>query len=101
MRGLLVALGTLVGALCGGGLALAGLLVSAQLDGPLLSSEVALALATPGAHVVSWAIGWPLQQEAAIVCYALGGLLTALVLGAVPGAIAGALLTTRSTITGR
>jgi hypothetical protein len=83
---------SLLGAGGGAALAIACVLLAAQVGtSQLLASPVVIAIATPAAHVVSWIIGWPLRQEAALVCYALGFLFTIAGLGALAGGVAGGL----------
>ena len=52
-------------------------------------SNFILTISTPAAHVVSWFTGSPMQQEAAILHYIFGVLLTFPVLGLLAGLIYG------------
>lgn len=40
---------------------------------------------TPIAYLISWIKGWPMEQEAAIYCYALSSVITIPLLGALVG----------------
>lgn len=82
-----------IGALSGAALSVAALFVLGSVGGDLLGSGWVFAIATPGAHVVSWILRWPLQQEAAIACYALGLLGEVALFGAATGALAAVLAT--------
>lgn len=77
----------------GAALAVFGLLLLGRVEGSLLSSGV-LWIATPGAHVVSWISGWPLQQEASLACYAVRIFATTALAGALMGGV-GAVLAAR------
>lgn len=83
----------IIGALSCAALGVAALFVLGSVSGDLLGSGWVFAIARPGAHVVSWILGWPLQHEAAIACYALGLLGEVALLGATTGALAGVLAT--------
>jgi hypothetical protein len=83
-------LGALAGA--GGGALVGGLTLVLLWNGVLpIPTAVLTAIATPAAHLISWLSGWPLEQEAAIMCYALGAALTFVVLPTSIGAVVGAL----------
>ena len=88
MRAILVApLSALVGVLAG------GLVTALLLLGPVsVPPELTFAIGTPGAHLVSWLSGWPLEQEAALACYALGFAITPPIVLGVIGAVVGLLL---------
>ena len=84
----------LAGAVLGGaigaaaGFALPLLLARISPRSPLSYEWLTLLLA-PGAHVVSWSTGWPLQQESALLCYGFSLVLTPLALGALVGSALG------------
>ena len=84
---------TVIAGTLGGASLATALLAFAALLGPsgLLGSPIVMAITTPAARLVSMASGLPLQMEAAMVCYALGLLLTTAVAGAVLGGAVGAL----------
>jgi hypothetical protein len=81
-------LAVLLGGALGSGVGVATLFVAARVGGPLLSSRVVWWIVTPAAYVVSWLIGWPLEQEAGLACYALA----AIAMVALGGGLTGALL---------
>ena len=65
-------------------------LVAARLTSrSLLSHEVITLLLAPGAYMVSWMTGWPMQQESALLCYGFSFILTPLALGALIGGALG------------
>ncbi|WP_236607778.1 hypothetical protein [Sandaracinus amylolyticus] len=90
MGGLRLLLGSIVGALVGAS-SLLGLWLVATLHRGLPLSGTAWVIATPGAQVVSWLTGWPLEQESGQLCYALGLPLTVFAAGFVGGGTVGAL----------
>ncbi len=91
------AIGALVGAV--GGVALGTLAVGGVSHGVLRVPQQAVFLvATPAAHVVSWVSGWPLEQEAALLCYGVGFVITVPLVSGAIGAVVGALGTRASSV---
>lgn len=78
------------GALAGGLLGLVPAL--ATWAGLPVSMEIVALVGTPGAYLVSWISGWPLEQEAALACYAIGFVITPPLVLAPFGSVAAALV---------
>ncbi len=85
-RAMVVALGGLAGALFG------LLPVLGAWAGLPISMEVIALVGAPGARLVSWLTGWPLEQEAGLACLAIGFAITPPLVLAPLGAVVATLL---------